>query len=581
MGLGRDHADDGDSEPLLEIGKRGGRRRVAGDEDELDALGLEMHADLERVAADLRQRLRPVRQPRAVAEVDDVLVRQRHEQLVHHRQAAGPRVEDSDRPQIHGPDRNAGSCRLPFGPVARVWLAAAAAALGLLGSAWPATAATRQDVALPMDDGVTIAATLHLPAGPPPAGGWPAVVLMHGLGGERSSMSALAEQMGLVGEQYAVLTFDARGHGQSGGLIGIDGPREIADVRAVFSWLAARPDVADARIGAFGISYGGGATLNSLVAGVPWAAVEVAETWTDLTSALLPQGLAKSGVIGGFLTSLPPTKLDPSVLQVRDAAFSGSNVAFLREWGARRSSLAGLTGVRTPVFFMQGRRDFAFGLDQATRAYAVVAGPKKLWIGNHGHAPSAFPAADTPRMLADGKRWFDRFLRGEQNGVEQPSVIVARERSGQTRTYASVPASVSSTFAARAGRTIGPAGKVVVQSPALGRAVEVFGAPTVRVTVSASGGWSRLVAVLSARTPTGGEIVVGGGGVPVRPGTGTYAIRLLDQATVVPKGSRWLVTLADSSLAQNAANLVYLDLPTPDGARLTVRRVQLRTPVLR
>ena len=34
----------------------------------------------------------------------------------------------------------------------------------------------------------------------------------------------------------------------------------------------------------------GGAVLNSLVAGVPWAAVVTVETWTDLYSALAPQG---------------------------------------------------------------------------------------------------------------------------------------------------------------------------------------------------------------------------------------------------------------------------------------------------
>ena len=103
-------------------------------------------------------------------------------------------------------------------------------------------------------------------------------------------MNALAEAYGFTGGSYAILTVDARGHGDSGGLVGIDGPREIADMRAVHDWLAARPDVSDTKIGAWGISYGGGAVFNSLVAGVPWAAVATVETWTDLYSALMPQG---------------------------------------------------------------------------------------------------------------------------------------------------------------------------------------------------------------------------------------------------------------------------------------------------
>ena len=108
------------------------------------------------------------------------------------------------------------------------------------------------------------------------------MIYMHGLGGNRVGMLTLAQSMGIAGERYAVLAYDARGHGESGGLIGIDGPKEIADVKAVFAWLRDRPDVADSRIGGWGISYGGGAAWNSLVAGVPWAALEIAESWTDL-----------------------------------------------------------------------------------------------------------------------------------------------------------------------------------------------------------------------------------------------------------------------------------------------------------
>ena len=120
---------------------------------------------------------------------------------------------------------------------------------------------------------MSIAATLYLPDGVGAAGGWPAIVFLHGLSGNRQQMNALVEGYGFTGQSYAVLTFDARGHGESGGLVGIDGPREVADTRAVHDWLAARPDVSDTKIGAWGISYGGGAVFNSLVAGVPWTAV--------------------------------------------------------------------------------------------------------------------------------------------------------------------------------------------------------------------------------------------------------------------------------------------------------------------
>jgi predicted acyl esterase len=475
--------------------------------------------------------------------------------------------------------------RLPFRPVAKIWAATAVAVLAALLAAGTAPSAlfSQEDVTIVSADGTQLAATLFVPDGAPPAGGWPAVVYLHGLGGDRSSTIAIARLMGVVGQDYVVLAYDARGHGSSGGLIGIDGPNEVADARAVFTWLRDRADVADAKIGAWGISYGGGGAWNSLVAGVPWAAIEPVITWTDLERALVPQGLAKTGVVAGFISSLDPKKVDPEVLAVRDAAFAGQ-LGPIPAFAAARSSAKRLPGMRTPVFMMQGRRDFAFGLDQVRVAWAALKGPKRLWIGNMGHAPSSFPAPDTAAMLAEGKQWFDRFLRGVPNGVDGPKrVVVAASGTSKVTRFASFPATTKALFGfgrPTDSKTIGAQGKVVWHTGATPMSLEVFGAPTVKVNVRAAGGWSRLVAVLSARTPAGQEIVVSGGGVPLTTGRRTVTIRLIDQATFVPKGSRLTLTLASSSLAQNPGNLLYLDLPMPATARATIGPATMTLPVL-
>ncbi len=443
-----------------------------------------------------------------------------------------------------------------------------------------AGAFSRQEVRIASTDGTALAATLTLPDAPAPAGGWPAVIAMHGLGQNRSVGLAAAQAMGL-GERYAVLAFDARGHGESGGLVGIDGPKEVADVKAVFGWLRDRPDVADRRIGGWGVSYGGGAAWNSLAAGVPWAALEISISWTDLLQALAPQGLAKTGVITGFVSALDPKRVDPEVLAIRDAAFRG-DMSSVRPFATARSSIAALKGVRTPVFMMQGRRDFAFGLDQAKRAYAALAGPKQLWIGLHGHAPSSGVAADTPAMLAEGARWFDRYLRGDTARPLAKPVAIAPERwRGRPVRYAGLPKIVRRTARFKTAReSFGQSGKRHVLISTLRRPTEVFGSPIVEVTATARGGWSRIVAVVSATTPAGKEIVVAGGGVPTRPGKRTYRIVLGDQATFLPRGSRLWLTLGSSSLAQNPANLLYLDLPFPASAGLAVTGGSLRLPEL-
>jgi hypothetical protein len=92
----------------------------------------------------------------------------------------------------------------------------------------------------------------------------------------------------------------------------------------------------------------------------------------------------------------------------------------------------------------------------------------------------------------------------------------------------------------------------------------------VGLQATATGGWTRLVAVLTATTKAGKTIVVSAGGVPTRPGRHAYVIHLLSQLTYVPAGARLAVILGSSTLAQNPANLLYLQLPMPPSARLTV-----------
>ena len=462
----------------------------------------------------------------------------------------------------------------------RTLIAVGSTALAFLAISGSASAFTKHDPVVTSFDGTKLATTLHVPDGAAPAGGWPAIVLFHGIGGRRAGMGTVAASMGLIGEQYVVLTVDARGHGESGGLFEGNGPNEVRDVQALYSWLAARPDVADARIGAWGLSLGGGAILTSLTAGVPWAAIEIVESFTDLRSALLPQGLAKSGVIAGFVGSLPPERVAPSVFVVRDAAYAGS-LAGPNAFAAERSTTAALKGVKTPSFFMQGRRDFAFGMGQALQAYNAVAGPKRLWLGLHGHAPSTFPGPDTGVMLAEGSRFFDLHLRGVPVALDPLPVAVSPENwSGRPVRFAAPPKPVSQTLRFPGSMTIDRSGKVQRTSARLKRPLEIFGAPIATVSADANAGWTRIVTVLTAKTPQGKEIVVAGGGVPTTPGAKSYRIYLSNQATFIPAGSTLTLTVGTSSLAQNPGNLLYLDLPLGLNPKVTVGAIGLSLPTL-
>jgi predicted acyl esterase len=180
------------------------------------------------------------------------------------------------------------------------------------------------------------------------------------------------------------------------------------------------------------------------------------------------------------------------------------------------------------------------------------------------------------------RAWFDCYLRATGCDGAQASVYVAPESfGGQVARRGTLPP-VSPTFVSFPGvTTFARSGKAVRAAAPLRKAIEVYGAPTVQTTIAASGGWSRLVAVLTARTPAGKEIVVSAGGVPTKNGARKVTIQLLNQATFVPKGSRLTLTLASSSTAQSTSNLLYLDLPMAASARARVGTAVLKLPGLR
>ena len=209
---------------------------------------------------------------------------------------------------------------------------------------------------------------------------------------------------------------------------------------------------------------------------------------------------------------MPTDRLDPSVVAIRDDALASKNLAALRAWTDARSSRKLLKTVKTPVFMFQGRRDFAFDIAQAKAGYAQLKGPKRLYIGDFGHAPSTFPGPDFAQMTKLGLAWFTRYLGGsaDDDRADRPR---AEPLARKPRSFAKLPATRRLTIDLPGNDHLAGAGRAQRTSgPFTGKA-ETFGAATVRLTARLTGGWSRLVAVLTAEPRKGSEIVVSEGGV--------------------------------------------------------------------
>jgi ABC-2 type transport system ATP-binding protein len=182
---------------------------------------------------------------------------------------------------------------------------AAAVAGGVAAASGPGPVTARQ-VRVSVTDGpqdnqhVTLDATFFTPSGTARV---PVILLAHGFGQTKDDMRPEAEILARSG--FAVLTWSARGFGNSTGQIALDSPNyEVKDVEGLVSWLAAQPRVlldhpGDPRVGIAGDSYGGAIALLAAAYDHRIDAVVAQSTWNNLATALFPNALVPAAAAGG------------------------------------------------------------------------------------------------------------------------------------------------------------------------------------------------------------------------------------------------------------------------------------------
>ncbi|HET8751631.1 MAG TPA: CocE/NonD family hydrolase [Gaiellaceae bacterium] len=429
----------------------------------------------------------------------------------------------------------------------RVVLVVALAVLACAGAASAVLAATRatgpstQEVTITASDGTKLACGLVLPGGSPPAGGWPGLLLFHGLGQTHTAMEAIATAA-VAPAGFASLACDARGTGASGGRFGLDGPTEVQDARDQFTWLAARSDVSDTAIGAVGLSLGGGAVWNAAAAGVPFKAIVPAIGWTDLGKALAPDGVPKVGLIRGLAPAA--AGWDPALARARDDLLSGSVTPAVKAALSTRSSRTRLHSLTVPTLILQGRHDFLFDADQALAAYRLLAGPKRLYLGDLGHAPATNPAAEEIVYLGKALAWLEGYLAGgpkPRQGVE----LAHDPWDGKTSFFKSLPRTRHTGVNLLGGGTLAGGGSLSRSVRLTGGPLETFGAGAVTLRYSGAGkAWTQLVATVSVQ---GKPTPVTEGAAPVTKPSGLLRIPLMDDSVLLPRGKKVVVTLSASS----------------------------------
>lgn len=300
-----------------------------------------------------------------------------------------------------------------------------------------------EQVRIPMDDGVTLAATLYVPD-VPGGGPWPAVLESIPY---RKDDWTLSRDWPLHGAfaaaGYVSCRLDVRGTGSSEGVAEDEyTEREILDNLAVVDWLATRPWSAGT-VGMFGISWGGFSALQAAMRRPPalraiipacfshdryhvdvhwWGGARlIGESVYWPVEMVGENGLPPDperfgpGWRGEWLRRLEATPQWPFASlrhQRRDDHWRHGSA--VEDWGSIDAAVLALGGLND------------WYRDAVPATVAGVRAPVRGVVGPWGHA---WPHGGTPGPTIDGiglmTRWWDRWLKGLRNGVENGPALTA------------------------------------------------------------------------------------------------------------------------------------------------------------
>jgi uncharacterized protein len=212
-----------------------------------------------------------------------------------------------------------------------------------------------------------------------------AVVLMHGIHSDRSSMVRRAELLHGLG--FAVLLFDFQAHGESPGRHVTFGHLEAMDAAAAVDFVRRR--LPDERVGAIGASLGGAAAVLG-DRPLPVDALVLESVYPDIGSALVNRlrlrlgrwlGPPLSPVIAALLLPLLPPLLDIEAGDLRPIDRIGR--------------------VTAPLLVASGTEDARTPIGEARDLFARAPAPKQFWaVPGAAHVDLEAWAPDAYRRTA-------------------------------------------------------------------------------------------------------------------------------------------------------------------------------------
>ncbi|MBR9974300.1 MAG: alpha/beta fold hydrolase, partial [Bacteroidetes bacterium] len=299
----------------------------------------------------------------------------------------------------------------------------------------PTLAQSVVDTTLLMNDGVRIDALYVLPVTPPPAGGHPAILLVHGFGGSKNNNRNNALDYARAG--YATTAYSVRGQGASEGLFEFfASPRILDDLRACLAFTTGLPDVNGQRVAVVGGSQGGLHAWNAAAFDMGARCVvsmiangRVEENWLEND--------ALNWTFAAAATT-PNVRFEPGVASMLRQARESGVFTQLRPFLADQSTIDRETSVTTPTAIIVSYHDGFFNQNAALRQFAAIPAAKRIMLypGGHSLPPDALQNAAVLDFI---DRWLRYWLRDDlsaASAISPDSAVVFYDGStGKARVY--------------------------------------------------------------------------------------------------------------------------------------------------
>jgi predicted acyl esterase len=270
-----------------------------------------------------------------------------------------------------------------------------------------------------------------------PDSGYPAIILIHGLGGNKNDM--LYFEFILLPKGYLTLSYSVRGQGNSGGFATMDGERERQDLREIIAYLKKDPQVNRNRIGVFGASQGG---IHAWMAAALDMGIRVAIpliATANFANDLIPNNCIKTGLAAEMSIDTNRVRYyAPDRDRVMNFIYH-DQIDSIRKYTNERDLDSLVQNIKIPVMILIGWVDYLFSPNAGISEFLRMKSPRKLYLGPFAHGGASY--TDLPVALGIAvdwiSRWLDYWLKGDNNGiVSEGDVMYA---SDVTWTHYKVP----------------------------------------------------------------------------------------------------------------------------------------------